>query len=243
LSSLLWNRPLPFYAAPAGRLADLHSGQSWETVEPIVFPGLQAPEVVFTVAGETKVNGRNCVRIEKKPKMLPVKNQAGNESISLTDYAGLLLVDRETGLTVRDAWRAGVLYEAGGLQTRVAGGAAIALKETREIPAAEVAARVRQAEALARVEDAAFAADPKADRKQQVDTAEQAIARYRRDYPSSPYAPALATLSAYLEPEARRLALLGAPAPSFQLPDLAGHEQPLAAYHGKLILLCFFASW
>src|SRR6266567_7120061 len=56
LSPLLWNRPIPFYA---GRLADLRVGQSWETMEPLVLPGISMPEVVSTVVGETKVNGRN----------------------------------------------------------------------------------------------------------------------------------------------------------------------------------------
>jgi hypothetical protein len=199
--------------------------------------------VVFTVVGETKVNGRNCVRIEKKPKLPFMKTETGDGSIALTDYAGWLCVDRETGLTVSDEWHASVLYTAGKIQARVDAGAALALKETRQIAAGEIASRVKQAEAFSRVEEAAFDAGPKADHKQRVDAAEQAITRFRRDYPASPYAPALATIAAYLEPEARRLALQGGPAPPFRLSSLAGQEQTLAAYRGKLILLCFFASW
>jgi hypothetical protein len=243
LSSLLWNRPIPFYASTPASRADWRVGQSWWTIEPVVFAGLPTPEVTFTVVGETKANGRNCVRIEKKPKTIPVKNEVGDHSITLTDYAGLLLVDRATGLTVRDEWRAGILYTAGTLEARVDARAALALKETRTLSAAEVAARVKQAGAFVRVEDAAFDADPKADRKQQIDAAEEAIARFRREYPASPFAAAVTTIAAYLQPEARRLALLGGPAPPFQLEDLTGHEQTLASYRGKLILLCFFASW
>jgi hypothetical protein len=243
LSPLLWNRPIPFYAYPLGRLADLRVGQSWETMEPLVLPGISMPEVVFTVAGETKVNGRNCVRIEKKPKLPFMKSETADSSVAVTDYAGSLCVDRETGLTVSDQWHASVLDTAGKIQARVDAGAALALKETRQLSAGEVASRVKQAEAFSRVEDAVFDADPKADHKQQVDAAEQAITRFRRDYPASPYAPALAPIAAYLEPEARRLALQGGPAPPFHLSSLAGQEQTLAAYRGKLILLCFFASW
>jgi hypothetical protein len=243
LSPLLMNRPIPFYAYPLGPLADLRVGQSWETIELLMLRGVTSPEVVYTVVGDTKINGRNCVRIEKKPKLPFMKSETGDSSVAVTDYAGSLCVDRETGLTVSDEWRASVLYTAGKLEARVEARAALALKETRQLSAAEVASRIKQAEAFSRVEDAAFGAGPKADHKQQVEAAEQAITRFRRDYPASPFAPALATIAAYLEPEARRLALQGGPAPPFRLSSLAGQEQTLAAYRGKLILLCFFASW
>jgi hypothetical protein len=36
---------------------------------------------------------------------------------------------------------------------------------------------------------------------------------------------------------------LNAPAPAVQLPDLAGQEQTLGAYRGRLLLVNFFASW
>jgi len=211
--------------------------------ELLMLPGVTSPEVVYTVVEETKINGRNCVRIEKKPKLPFMKSETGDSSVAVTDYAGSLCVDRETGLTVSDEWRASVLYTAGKIQARVDAGAALKLKETRQISAGEVASRVKQAEAFSRVEEAVFDADPKADHKQRIEAAEQAITRFRRDYPASPYAPALATIAAYLEPEARRLALQGGPAPPFRLASLAGQEQTLAAYRGKLILLCFFASW
>jgi hypothetical protein len=119
----------------------------------------------------------------------------------------------------------------------------VALKETRQLSAGELAVRIRQAEAIAQVERAAFGEEPDVDRKKRLQQAQQAIAQFRRDHPANVYASALTPIETYLEPEARRLALQDEPAPAFRLKDLAGKEQTLAAYRGKLILLNFFASW
>ena len=76
------------------------------------------------------------------------------------------------------------------------------------------------------------------------------IAALRKQFPNSPYAPALAHLDQQLgqmrsgmEREARLQGLQGKPAPAFTLKSLAGQEQTLGAYRGKIILLNFFASW
>ncbi len=37
--------------------------------------------------------------------------------------------------------------------------------------------------------------------------------------------------------------LLGAPAPEFELTDLDGHEQSLAAHQGKVVIVDFWATW
>ena len=76
------------------------------------------------------------------------------------------------------------------------------------------------------------------------------IAALRKQFPNSPYAPALAHLDQQLgqmrsgmEREARLQGLQGKPAPGFTLKSLAGSERTLGAYRGKIILLNFFASW
>jgi peroxiredoxin len=45
------------------------------------------------------------------------------------------------------------------------------------------------------------------------------------------------------EKEVRLRGLKGARAPGFTLKNLAGKEETLAAYRGKIILLNFFANW
>jgi peroxiredoxin len=55
----------------------------------------------------------------------------------------------------------------------------------------------------------------------------------------------LAVLSSTPLPQARQLArvTLGGPAPDFDLPGLDGRTASLGDYHGKVVLLNFWASW
>ena len=88
------------------------------------------------------------------------------------------------------------------------------------------------------------------DRKKAIEDAGKELIALQKEYPDSPYAPAANRLNLLVslaheqgEREARLQGLVGQPAPAFTLKDLAGKEQTLAAYRGKLILLVFFASW
>jgi hypothetical protein len=244
LVQLTWNRPLPFgFRSPFGSLSDLRVGQSWSTDEHISLALVRSPLVDYRVTGETKVHGRCRVRIEKHARSLPEKNPVEGGSVDLTDYAATFCVDRDTGLLVSDEWRASVFYAIGEQHARIDVRAVVALKETRQLAAREIASRVKQAEAIGRTEQLVFDSGPDADRKQRVAEAKQTMVRFRREYPSGAYAPALTPIEAYLEPEARRLELQGDLAPDFRIKDLAGKEQTVAAYRGKLILLNFFASW
>ena len=83
-----------------------------------------------------------------------------------------------------------------------------------------------------------------------LDEAARTLADFPRQFPNSPYAPAIVPVAQALnqtrgeaEKEGRLQALKGQPAPEFKLKDLDGKEQTLGAYRGKLILLNFFASW
>jgi hypothetical protein len=244
LIPLIWNRPIPFgFSNPLGSLADLQVGRSWWTDEPISLPGVRGPSVVYTVSGENMVDGRSCVKIERTAKELPVKNEMEGSSVDLVSFAGALCVDRVTGLVVSDQWRATVRYTSGEQQALIDVKAVQALKEMRQLSAGELASRIKQAEAVYRVERMAFPEETNADRKKVVGETRQAIAGFRQAYPGSPYAGALVPIETYLEPEARLLALQGKAAPEFKLPTVDGAEQTLGAYHGKLILLNFFASW
>jgi hypothetical protein len=238
LIPLIWNRPIPF-----GSFPNLRIGESWQATEVLGLPGVASPWVQSKVVGETKIAGRNWVRIETTVQELPQKNERNGGSTDLTAYAGSLCVERDTGLVISDQWKASVRAAFGEQRARIDVSAAVALKEVRRLTAGEVASRIKQAAAIARVEQLAFGTEPSADRKRLVEAVKQAIAQFRRDYPAGAYAPALTPIEAYLEPEARLLALQDEPAPGFRIKDLAGKEQTLAAYRGKLILLNFFASW
>jgi hypothetical protein len=243
LMPLLWNRPLPLFRPPGSALADLQPGQTWYTTEHLSMPGVRAPWVDFTVAGETTVAGRPCMRITLAGRELPSKNSIGDGSVDVTDFGGTVCVERDTGLVVSDERHQTVRYAVGPHPYRMEAKTSLTLKEARQLSGDELAARVKQAEAIAHMERLAFGEEPGPSRKQQVTEAQQAMTQFRRDYPASPYGPALAPIAAYLRPEARRLALVDETAPAFRLQDLTGQEKTLAAYRGKLILLNFFASW
>ncbi len=128
--------------------------------------------------------------------------------------------------------------------------AAITLQETRQLSADELASRVKQAAAIDRIQNNLFSFNAGADRENLLKEASKEIAAFQKEYPKSPYASALTRFGAAVtqmramaEREARLQGLKGKPAPAFALKDLAGKEQTLAAYRGKLILLNFFASW
>ena len=139
--------------------------------------------------------------------------------------------------------------------------AAIRLQEPRQLSPAELASRLRQAEAIHNAEETLHriqnhrapqearlwgsSEDLKA-----LDEAARTLADFPRQFPNSPYAPAIGPVAQALNQthgeagkEARLQALKGRPAPEFKLKDLDGKEQTLGAYRGKLILLNFFASW
>lgn len=238
LVGLTWNRPIPF-----GSFDNLKPGESWYTNEVIPLAGVHGPWVDFNVTGETKVAGRSCVRIKTALHEPPKKNDIQGTTVTLTGYTGSLCVEPETRLVTSDQWQTGALYTAEGRQAKIDISAAVALKETRQLPPAEVAARMKQAKAVQEIVREAFSGEAGGNRKQQLAATQHAIAQFRREHPGSRYAAALAPVEMYLQPEARRLALQDAPAPAFRLASLAGAEQTLGQYRGKIILLSFFASW
>jgi len=139
--------------------------------------------------------------------------------------------------------------------------AAITLRETRQLSPMELASRLRQAETIRDAEETLHRVQnhraPQEARLwgssedlKALDEAARTLADFRRQFPNSPYAPAIGPIAQALrqtrgdaEKEARLQALKGRPAPEFKLKDLDGKEQTLGAYRGKLILLNFFASW
>src|SRR5204863_5314824 len=56
---LIWNRPIPF-----GWFDSLKVGESWYTNEGVPLAGVIGPLMNYAVTGQTRLAGRNCVRIE-----------------------------------------------------------------------------------------------------------------------------------------------------------------------------------
>lgn len=246
ISQVMQRVPLPL--APR---AELKTGDEWRKAEPLPLMPPRPLEQVSTVAGETKVGDHSCLKVEKKlAQSLPLKQDLGGATLEVTDYGQTLCVDPGTGQVWSHELHQHLRQSGGGRQVEIDLKVAVTLQEIRQVQATDLAARVKQAETLDRVQRALFTPRSSADRKQAVVAAGKELAALRKDYPDSPYAPAIARLDQMVagvreqaEREARLQGLKDKPAPDFTLKNLAGKEQTLGAYRGKLILLNFFASW
>jgi hypothetical protein len=238
-------------SAPLTPQVELKSGQEWRRKE--MLPAMPPPpvEVVYTVAGETKVGDRAGLKIEKKlAQALPYKQPVGGGTLELIDYGQTITVDPTTGVVLSDQVRGSGRFTAGDQKVTLDYGVTVNLTETRQLSDADLAARVKQAAAIDQVQSAIFSGGPGSDRKQMLADATRSIAAFRKEHASSPYTPALARLEEIVgqirsqaDRETRSESLKGKPAPAIALKDLAGKEQTLGAYRGKIILLNFFASW
>jgi peroxiredoxin len=239
-------------SVPLTPQADLKSGQTWRRKEPVAGVPLKAVEFISTVTGETKVGDRAALKIEKKPApALPIQQDLGpGSTIELTDYSETVQVDSETGQVLTDEVHGQARFNTGERKISLDFSANLSLQESKQLSETELAARVKQAAAIDRVQRAMFSAPPDADRAKLLADAAKETAAFKKEYPDSPYTPALAQLDGVLgqmraqaEMEAPSQSLKNKPAPTFALKSLAGKLQSLAAYKGKIVVLNFFASW
>jgi peroxiredoxin len=208
-------------------------------------------EVVYTVTGDAKVGERSGLKIEKKlAQTLPFKQEVGGRTVTLTDYVETITVDPESGQVLADQLHQKLEIAVGPqkLSLDFAGGAN--LQEARQLSADEMASRVKQAEVIEHLQSNLFTFRPNDEGKKVLANAAKEAAAFRGQYANSPYAPALAHLEeirtqiqAELDRQDRLPGLKGSPAPAFALKSLAGAQQTLAAYKGKIVVISFFASW
>jgi hypothetical protein len=242
---------------PLAPRAELKAGDEWRQSEVLPAMPPRPVELIYTVAENTKVGDRSCTRIEKKlAQPLPFKLDLGNpqnpggQTLSLTDYGQTICVDPDTGQVVSQQLHQTAQVTGGPQPVTLSLHAAITWQQTRQLPADELASRVKQAAAIGRVREALSSIRPGADNKKALAAARQEVAAFRQAFPNSPYAPVVARLDAIrgqiqaqIDKEGRLASLKGAPAPSFALKSLAGPEKTLGAYRGKIIVLNFFANW
>ena len=231
--------------------AELKAGDEWRQSEVLLYMPPPPLEMVWTVEGSAKAGDRSCLKTVKKlSQPLPVKQNLTGSSMELLDYGETLCVDPDTGQVRSAELRESVAARAATIEFATAVRLQETLQETRQLPATELANRVKQAATLDRVQRALLTDAWGTDRKKAIEDAGKELIALQKEYPDSPYAPAANRLNQLVsvaheqgEREARLQGLVGQPAPAFTLKDLAGKEQTLAAYRGKLILLVFFASW
>jgi len=137
----------------------LKEGEPWRHEEALHEVRARA-EIVYTATGHAKVGDRDCLQIEKKlAQALPFKLGEGGGP-ELTDYGQTLCVDPESGLVVSQQVHQQVRFptEEGPITFDLSG--SISLQGTRQLPDTELAARVKQAAALDRVQRAVFTFRP-----------------------------------------------------------------------------------
>jgi hypothetical protein len=229
--------------------------------------------VLYQVAGGTKVGDRTCVVIGKRlGRRVPAEFASqfpGGRNLrpprrefaegyfeELTGYGETLTIDPVTMEVLSQKLHARRRQVLGKERITLDLSAAITLRQIQQLAPAELASRVRQAEILGRVEQAAtytFQAathtlSPKEPRV--LEEAAQTLAAFRKEFPGSPYTAAIPPIEASLtqlrreaHEEARLQAIKGTRAPDFALKNLEGKEETFGTYRGKLVLLNFFASW
>jgi peroxiredoxin len=224
---------------------------SWHRSEQLAFMPPQPLELVYSVIGEGKTGDRACQKIEKKlSQALPYRMEQGAAVLELTDYGQTLCVEPGSGLVLSNTLHQSLRLANGERSTTLDLTAQAALQDSRQLPAADLWARVRQARVIERVQQAFSSRAARAGRRTALTQSSRALAAIRHDYPDSPYAPTLGQLSqeldavrSQLEREVRLDALNGSPAPAFTLASLSGQKHRLAAYRGRIVVLSFFTSW
>jgi hypothetical protein len=231
--------------------AELKPGEQWHQAVALPYMARQPLDTVSTVEGFGKVVDHPCLQIENRlSQPLPVQQHLTDSTQEVTDYGETLCVDADTGEVRSVELHESVTARAKTLQLTNTVTLQVTLQGTRQIPAAELVRRARQAETLDRVQQALLGDASGTDHLKTIEAARRDLSAFQKEYPDSPYAPVVARLDhaisdarAQAERGTQFQALTGRPAPAFTLRDLAGKEQTLAAYRGKLILLNFFASW
>jgi hypothetical protein len=238
-------------SVPFSPRLEIPAGRKWNTLESLPELVPKPLELAYTVVGKTSVGGRNCLKVDRNvAQALPLTVDLGPLKRTLTDFHGTLDMDPATTQVVREEWQADVRQVYNEQESRLSLKLAVMLQQTRKLPAEELASRVAQAEALDKLQARVFSRRSNADTAGWADEATRMLTAFREQFPSSPYAAALPPLEKYVtsarsyaERDARLQAMKGGPAPEIQVKNLAGEEQTLGAYRGKLILLNFFASW
>jgi peroxiredoxin len=236
---------------PFGPRAEVKSGQEWRQTEPLPAMPPNPLELVYTVSGEAKVGERSGLKIEKKlAQPLPFKQEVNSRTVSLTDYGETIIVDPETGQVLSDQLHQKLEIAAGQQKVALELAAGANLQESHALTPDELASRVKQAAAIDRLQSGLFSFRPTDEGKKDLANAAKEAAAFRGQYAGSPYTPVLAYLDeirkqiqGQLDREGRLPGLKGSPAPAFALKTLAGQQQTLAAYKGKIVVISFFASW
>lgn len=144
---------------PLAPRAELKAGQEWRQSEAVPLLALSpALPVTYTVVRETKVDGRTCLEIEKKPAQpLPLiehRQRGVGPTHELTDYGQTLCVDPVTGIVQSATTHAHARSTLAELYGSFEFADALSLVKARQLSPTDLAARIREANARLRAQKA-----------------------------------------------------------------------------------------
>jgi peroxiredoxin len=256
--------PTEFWISPEVRMVDaltlpvpfgreLEPGESPLVRVPLLGYALPFPQTLPVrrrVLGEETVEGRLCLRVERKlVAPLPLITR----SLRILAYRDQLWVERGSGVLVRFEGSARVQEEGPeGPVTTLS--TALRLVEAQSLSVDDLRLRREHGAELTAIVDLlrVLPGEPSEGRLRE---ALRRAESFERDRPDSPYtaavpslkALAVAVMGARLPEEwwnaRRRRPQLRVPPPAIRLKDLEGNERTLEEFRGKTILLHAFASW
>lgn len=234
---------LPVYFLSAQKL---EIGKSWVTKERILAPTEMEGEVQYTVKGKEKVGESQCIVVTRTlPNPLPIPQTKDAQILKIADT---FWVDERVGI-VRKIQRELVLQirEGQTLTTNLQ----LELKVEKVLDEQTLAQRLRELETVKSVQKNLGLPILSKPSKETLNSAEQAIDEFLQKFPNSPYRPYLETwqrvtqiLKQQVQRQQQQGALIGNPAPDFELPTVSGKQKvKLSDLKGKVVVLNFFAHW
>lgn len=236
-------RVLPIYFLPARQLGN---GKSWTSKERVLLSSELDAEIRYEVKGREKIGDRDCFAVTRNlPKPLPIPNSEGAQIAKIAD---ILWFDAQTGI-LRRIQREGILEIRKG-QT-LAMSLQLELKDEKVLDEQTLAQRLKELEAVKSVQQKLGSPLMNRPSKETLDAAEQAIGEFLQKFPNSLYRPYLETwqrvaqiLKQQVQRQQQQGALIGNPAPDFELPTVDGKRKvKLSDLKGKVVVLNFFSHW
>ncbi len=234
---------LPVYFLSA---QTLEIGKSWTTKERVLAPTELEGEVQYVVKGKEKIGESQCIVVTRTlPKPLSIPQTKDAQILKIADT---LWVDERTGV-VRKIQRELALQirEGQTLTTNLQ----LELKTEKILDEQTLAQRLKELEAIKSVQQKLGLPILSKPSKETLDSAEQAIGEFLQKFPNSLYRPYLETwqrvaqiLKQQVQRQQQQGALIGNPAPDFELPTLDGKRKvKLSDLKGKVVVLNFFSHW